>query len=659
MNKAICYFTLLLWGLLLTHQTARADGVVHLALDETFDVNTGTGGRDNQYSGSVASNNIRYDIDGWSGTTIYGGKACMRFGNSNSDGTCTTPEIILVGTARTATLTFSAAGWGSGTNKLTVSANEGVALTGDVQTTLTNGKWNTYTVNITLTTAESLQLTFSGKRGFLDDVKVTETVTAIADPQLADEHLFWPNTTETATKSVTLIPADSTTVYYTTDGTEPSTTNGKVAKLTSMVGITGTTTVKAKAYYETVASNVVSRTYTVGQTVNGIAQFKALADGTEARLYMGATDNVRVLHGHDGKQMYLRADDGTLCLDFGTTAVFNPAPQHNQHVAGWVVGRKETIDGLTTLVATANTSTDFLALAAPVTEAPTQPVTVSDPMLADNYVGDWVTVSAARVGYDVSVDNRFNADGYTEAYYGALTDLSAIVTATGATLSPVSYDGIKPVVYVIDENQDFVSPASNIANATVRLVRTMSKDYWNTFTVPIDMPISGTMDGEYRQYDSQDAQTMHFVSASSIEAGMPYLVKPYVDIVNPVFTNVTLSATAAKRIEQAGGNYDFVATYSPRDLEVDQTELFLKPDGHLYYPQDAGSARMKGLRAWFYAADGSSVRLYVEGDEVMGISSLNNSARGDEGTIYSVSGVRVSRPQKGVYIMNGKKIIIH
>ena len=202
MNRVIYYFSLLLWGLLLTHQTARADGVVHLALDETFDVNTGTGGRDGSFSGSIASSNIHYDIDGWSGTTVYGGSACLRFGNSSNEGTFTTPEIILVGTARTATLTFSAAGWGSGTNTLKVSANEGVALTGDVQLTLTNGVWNTYTVNITLTTAESLQLTFTGKRGFIDDVKVTETVTAIADPQLTDEHLFWPNTTETATKSV-------------------------------------------------------------------------------------------------------------------------------------------------------------------------------------------------------------------------------------------------------------------------------------------------------------------------------------------------------------------------------------------------------------------------------------------------------------------------
>ena len=426
---------------------------------------------------------------------------------------------------------------------------------------------------------------------------------------------------------------------------------------------------KARAYYETVASNVVSRTYTVGQTVDGIAQFKALADGTEARLYLADGDNARVLHGHDGQLMYLRADDGTLCLDFGTTAVFNPAPQHNQHVAGWVVGRKETVGGLTTLVATDNTSTDFLALAAPVTETPTQPVEVSDPMLVDYYVGDWVTVSAARVGYDVSVDNRFGTEGYTYAYDGALADLSAIVTATGATLSPVSYDGIKPVVYVIDENQEFVSPSSDIANATVRLVRTLSKDYWNTFVVPVDMPITGKMVGEYRSYDSQSGQTMHFVSASQIEAGMPYLVKPYEDIVNPVFTNVTLSATAAKNIEQPGGNNAFVATYSPRELATDMTELFLKPDGHLYYPQDDSSARMKGLRAWFYVADGSSVRLYVEGDDVMGIESIASSPRGGEGNLYSLSGQRLrvgstsdlrsGRLQKGVYIMNGKKIIIH
>ena len=262
--RKIYLISLLLWSLLLVHQAARADGVIHLALNETFDVNNGTGGRDGAFSGNIASSNVLYNLEGWIGTTqnnvVYGGSHCLRFGNSGNTGACSSPEMVLIGTGKTATLTFNAAGWGSGTNTLTVTANEGVTLSGDTQITLKNGTWTAYTVNITLTTAQRVQLTFTGKRGFLDDVKVEETVTAINGPLLTDEHLFWANTTEMATKHITLVPSDSTTIYYTTDGTEPTKDNGHIAMLTSNISITGTTTVKAIAYYETVASKTVTRT---------------------------------------------------------------------------------------------------------------------------------------------------------------------------------------------------------------------------------------------------------------------------------------------------------------------------------------------------------------------------------------------------------------
>ena len=654
--------SVILWGLLQTHQTARADGAKHLALSETFDTNNGTGGRDEGFSGSIASSNPLYDQEGWIGTrsnnSVYGASKCIRIGTGSADGSCTTPEMILIGTGKTATLTFNAAGWGIGTNKLTITANEGVTLTGDTEVTLTNSEWKAYTVEIALNNAKSVQLTFTGKRGFLDDVKVEETVTAINDPMLTDEHMFWANTTETATKHITLIPSDSTTVYYTTDGTEPTKDNGHIAMLTSNISITGTTTVKAIAYYETVASKIVTRTYTVGETVNGIAAFKALADGTEARLYLAADADARVLHGYH-KEMYLRDNSGAICMDFGTTATFNPTPQHNQHVAGWIVGRKQTDNGLLKLMATENTNTSYLALANPVTEAATQPAVVSDVASINDYKGDWVTVSEARVGDDIAVSNRFDAENYTDAYNQALVDLSGIVIADG--LAPVYYNDILPVVYVIDEAKAFVSPDTYIQDATVRLNRTLSKDYWNTFAVPFDI---ASVDGELRTYSTQNGNTMVFAEANSIEAGKPYLMKPNANIENPVYSHVTLTAQAAQSIEHGG--YGFVAIYSPKDLATDQTEFFIKSDGRLYYPESGSVAQLKGLRAYFKAPVGHAPLLSIDG-EMTGISEkgivisekgMVNSEKFATAPIYNLNGQHVTHPTKGLYIVNGKKVII-
>lgn len=655
------YFTinLLLWSLLLTCQVARADGVTHVALNETFDVNNSTGGRDGVYSGSVASGDVAYDLEGWIGNKkdniVYGGSKCLRFGNSNSDGTCTSPEFVLIGTGKTATLTFNAAGWGSGTNKLTITANEGVTLSGDTQVTLTNGAWTAYTVNMTLTTATSVQLTFTGKRGFLDDVKVTETVTAINPPALSDERFFWPNTTEEAVMTVTVVPADSTTVYYTTDGSEPSESNGHVAMLTSSFDIEGTTTVKAKAYYKTLASDVVSRTYTQGTTVGSIATFKELADGTETRLAISDDANARVLHAYNNK-VYLRDNTGTLCFDFGTTAAFNPAPAHNQHVAGWIIGRKQTENGLPKLVATGNTTTDYLAMAAPVTEPATEPAVITTDAVGNfalsGNVGDWVTVSGGRIAAASMVSNVFGIQDYTAVYDGALIDVSAIVTANNQ-MAPVAYNDIKPVVYVIDEDMDFVSPGADIQNATVCLKRTLSKDHWNTLAVPF----STTLTGRVREYDYADGNTMKFKDAAGIEAGKPYLVKPDENVENPVFANVTLSAAAPQTV--TNGNYSFVGLYSPSALATNKTELFLKSDGKLYYPA-AGSAHLPGMRAYFKVPEGQLVRLLPDDADVTSVVDVEQRQTVTDGNaLYDLQGRKVTQLKKGVYIRDGKKIIIH
>ena len=647
--------SLLLWSLLLVHQAARADGVKHLALDETFDSNPNLGGRDGKF-GEGNSKPI-YDLEGWSGSNenkIYGAHECLRFGTASVDGICTTPEIILIGTGKTATLTFNAAGWASGTNKLTVTANEGVTLSGNTNITLTNGSWTAYTVNITVTTAESIQLTFSGKRGFLDDVKVEETVTAINAPSLPEEHLFWANTTEVATKHITLIPADSTTVYYTTDGTEPSPSNGNIAMLTSNISITGTTTVKAKAYYKTVASSLVSRTYMVGETVENISGFISLGDENEARIYFSDDENnqVRVLYyDESSNQLFLRDNTGTLCLDLGTTAKFNPTPQYNQHIGGWIIGKRNSANGMPKLVATENTTTDYLVIANRVMEQQVKPQAIGNDELGW-HLADWVTISEQRIGEDIEATDVF-AKG---AYDGALADLSGIVLSSGDSklIAPISQNGIPAVVYVIDDSKEFVSPTANIENATVRLKRTLSSSNWNTFAVPFDM---ATMEGTIREYDHADGASMVFKNASSIEAGKPYLVKPTADVANPTYSNITLSATPAQSIED--GDYGFVAIYSPTDLATDKTEQFLKTDGKLYYPTNDGT-RLRGLRAYFKTPAGQNASLFFidDADLATGISNMNRETVTDN-SYYNLNGQRVATPRKGLYIVNGKKLIIH
>ena len=642
------YFYLLLCLLVISYQAAHADGIEHVVFNETFDTNEGTGGRDGNYSGSIAANNIKYDNDDWTDNKVKGAKECLKFGTSDSGnagkGFCTTPTLELIDAGKTATLTFSAAGWGdSNTNTLTITA-EGATLTGDTNITLSNGAWNSYTVTITEASGD-FTLTFTGKRGFLDDIRIVETVTTLSAPTLTAACSFFANTTETATKHVTITPAAGTTVHYTTDGTEPSSENGILITMAKSLSLTETTTIKAIAFYSSLTSNVVTRTYTKGTTVSNISAFRALPENTEARLYLSDANNARVLFTN-GNTAYLRDNTGAICLDFASTATFNPTPAFEQHVAGWIVGQYQVVNGLPTLVATANTNTNYLALAGKRNETDVTAKAIEVDALNSN-LADWVSIDELTIA-TITAENKF-ALTCPMPYDGALVDIAGIAIGNNK-IAPTNQLGVTPVVFVLDEAKAFTSPNVDIENATVRLKRTLSSSNWNTFAVPFDIT---TMSGQIREFDHIDGTTMKFTDATGIEAGKPYLVKPTADIVNPVYEDVTLSATSAQTI--TNGDFNFVATYSPVHLATDKTEQFLKTDGKLYYPTNNGN-QMKGMRAFFRVPVGVSANIAFD-DETTDIQPI--ATQSQQTTVYDLQGRKVNQPSKGLYIVNGKKLVIH
>lgn len=159
--------------------TAPTGSAGAVLFNETFDNFTGTGytgGHDGEYTGSVGTGSTttnKPDEEGWEDMSNYGADQCLKLGTGSAYKAVTTRSIALTGNG---TLTFSAAGWGdSNANQLNVTAS-GATLSGDIDITLTNGAWDDYTVNITNGNG-NVQITFSMKRGFLDDVKVEAPAT--------------------------------------------------------------------------------------------------------------------------------------------------------------------------------------------------------------------------------------------------------------------------------------------------------------------------------------------------------------------------------------------------------------------------------------------------------------------------------------------------
>ena len=204
-------------------------------------------------------------------------------------------------------------------------------------------------------------------------------------------------------------------------------------------------------------------------------------------------------------------------------------------------------------------------------------------------------------------------------------------------------------------------------NVDVQLERTLSPEYWNTFCVPfsISAEVIKDMFGEGTQvctFGSMNGNVMNFAHSTSIEAGKPYIVKPTKEVVNPSFTGVNIEAVAAK---QVGANGFFMqGIYSVKtDLTTDGTNLFLG-DGNKFYKPAAGSAKMKGMRAYFIVPQGTNfaaLRANIDGattaiDELTTVVEQPTDNR-----IYNLQGQFVGTSFEGlhgVYVQNGKKVLV-
>ena len=228
--------------------------------------------------------------------------------------------------------------------------------------------------------------------------------------------------------------------------------------------------------------------------------------------------------------------------------------------------------------------------------------------------------------------------------YGYATPTVTLSEATDNSTTLTTYDG-------------------QVANVT--LTRTLQTGGWNTFCVPFSTATpTGWTVKELTASDfnsSTGALSLTFGNAASIVAGTPYLVKVTSNVVNPTFDGVTISKTA---VPFTSTNVDFIPTLGLTEITGDDANdiLFLGSGNTLLHPT-ALPANMKGFRAYFQlkgdAALARSFSMDFGDGETTGIITIENGQSATDKAIYDLQGRRVNgTAQKGVYVVNGRKVII-
>jgi chitodextrinase len=232
--------------------------------------------------------------------------------------------------------------------------------------------------------------------------------------------------------------------------------------------------------------------------------------------------------------------------------------------------------------------------------------------------------------------------------------------------------------------------------------RTLWKDgKWNTLCLPFTMTAEQVAaqlapkelkeldladDGTYTHATGLDGSTLYlnFKNATKITAGVPYIIRwdattpNYIE--NPVFEGVTVNAAAPAPVTTTDGKVSFVGSYSPVALTPnDASNLFLGTNNTLFWPNAANNADGKyyvnACRAYFHVDPTATVRefrLNFGDGEASGIENVKLKIENEDGAWYDLQGRKVkdhgtrnsefrtrnSELHKGLYIHNGRKVVI-
>lgn len=206
-----------------------------------------------------------------------------------------------------------------------------------------------------------------------------------------------------------------------------------------------------------------------------------------------------------------------------------------------------------------------------------------------------------------------------------------------------------------------ISKATRQPNVTRNLVAGL-----NTICLPFNVAASkfgsvfGDADAKAYQFTGVEGNKLCFEEATSIEAGVPYLLNVAQDYEMSNVGEVEILVEEPKSVTVDG--VTFKGTFNVKVL--DEKNLFLGKDGNLKVPAstEGDNNKLKGMRAFFVLPEATQTAYSLSfGGETTGIQAIEGEKAEKAQGVYTISGVKVAdntaNLAKGLYIVNGKKFI--
>lgn len=289
----------------------------------------------------------------------------------------------------------------------------------------------------------------------------------------------------------------------------------------------------------------------------------------------------------------------------------------------------------------------------------------------DSYNGkvDYSSISGSG-SMSIALGDEASKFSDYKTYKGTATGMLASLKANGLRINGHDWTLIGIALY-----GPKTTAASNGLTGCIDFKRYLSASQWRSMSLPYNLDEEQTAklfgnDAKITTLtsvvsdDQKKTLSISFGPINSIEANKPYLVKVAADRQEFVLEGVSLDVDKFTSTSVNINGVSFVST-APAEDGTDRTELPMNAyylSNNVFYPHKNNKVTIKAGLCYMVlgaeaAAKGYSLNFQNEDGSVTGIQEIPAARENKAMEIYTLQGVRVLRPGKGIYIVNGKKMV--
>lgn len=289
----------------------------------------------------------------------------------------------------------------------------------------------------------------------------------------------------------------------------------------------------------------------------------------------------------------------------------------------------------------------------------------------DSYNGkvDYSSISGSG-SMSIALGDEASKFSDYKTYKGTATGMLASLKANGLRINGHDWTLIGIALY-----GPKTTAASNGLTGCIDFKRYFSASQWRAMSLPYNLDEKQTAklfgnDAKITTLtsvvsdDQKKTLSISFGPVNSIKANKPYLVKVAADRQEFVLEGVSLDVDKFTSTSVSINGVRFVST-APAEDGTDRTELPMNAyylSNNVFYPHKNNKVTIKAGLCYMVlgaeaAAKGYSLNFQNEDGSVTGIQEIPAARENKAMEIYTLQGVRVLRPGKGIYIVNGKKMV--